>query len=78
MNKLLLLSLSLTIVSLTGCESMGGKSKGVTTVQDLVEINTKMAEEYCGVYKGKVNISFTEDETKSSTSIDCTEKKAPL
>lgn len=75
MKKMILF---LIAVSLTGCESMGAKSNGVTTVQDLVEINTKMAEEYCGAYKGKVNISFTEDETESSTSIDCTKEKAPL
>jgi len=72
------LMLLLIVAAISGCESMGGKDSGLVTVQDLVEINTRMADEYCGIYNGKVSIAFTEEETESRTSIDCTKEKAPL
>ncbi|MBX2849949.1 MAG: hypothetical protein KTR16_16610 [Acidiferrobacterales bacterium] len=67
------LMLLLIVAAISGCESMGGKGSGLVTVQDLVEINTRMAGEHCGIYNGKVSIAFTEKETESRTSIDCNE-----
>ncbi|MBX2848946.1 MAG: hypothetical protein KTR16_11540 [Acidiferrobacterales bacterium] len=67
------LMLLLIVAAISGCESMGDKDSGLVTVQDIVETNKRMADEYCGIYSGKVSIAFTEKETESRTSIDCSE-----